>query len=717
MRTQFTNSGTDTVVLRVPWLTTVTAMIALGTLIKVAHVEQVVLAPVLIVAFLATYYYRSRLDNTTPLRWIIRVLLIATAYFTTRQAASTLVDYAVGPAWSRNFFGLIYAGEMTIQAWRTRTDNPKALLAILFWSGVVVTTAANTFNDSLIRFIAPIYLLFLFLSLRNYRRHQPIGGIRSRRTEHMATAVRVSALVVTFGTGFGGYHLFQVYRGEITDWGNNLLLQRLSQIMDTGMSEQPTLGPTFGLRGSPARVLRLTGANGGIVGDPHLRGMSFDRYEMGRWSPRVTDRVYVTPADPDMRIRTHPGDPAIGPTSIVRVSRLVRDNPLVFAPLSASEIDLTDADNLQWSPTTNGPIRTTSPPPFSYTVSIPNQETFQGILAGRLTDKERAICLEVPKTLDPGVAALAHRITKDSPTPAHKIAAITEYLLTTHRYSLRIDPGSGDPISGFLLSNPPKGAHCEYFASGAALLLRCVGVPTRYVTGYYAHETEDATTAIVRQRDAHAWAEAWLDGVGWVTVEATPEDGLPDFKPEPISRWQALTERFQDLVQAIKDRLGDLKPEQITLMLVALTGILVVGTVIWAILQRRRSGAVETVTQRRYTLPSEELAAIAERFERLLTNAHLDLPESRTLQEHLTRLETLAALAPPSPEPDAEALQRLLALTRRFIVLYERARFGDPEIPESTLAALRELLNTLEAIPLPRTLPVHLIEGTPAPPA
>ena len=187
MRTQFTDSGADTVSLRVPWLTTVTAMIALATLITVAHIQQVILAPCLIVAFVATYYYRGRLDNATPLRWILRVLLIAAAYFTTRQAAPNLVDYAVGPAWSRNFFGLIYAGEMTIQAWRARTDNPKALLAILFSSGIVVTTSANTFNDNTIRFIAPIYLVFLFLALRNYRRHLPIGGIRSRRTERMAS--------------------------------------------------------------------------------------------------------------------------------------------------------------------------------------------------------------------------------------------------------------------------------------------------------------------------------------------------------------------------------------------------------------------------------------------------------------------------------------------------------------------------------------------------
>jgi hypothetical protein len=51
------------------------------------------------------------------------------------------------------------------------------------------------------------------------------------------------------------------------------------------MAEQPSLGRTFGLRGSPMRVLRITGTEG-YAGDPHLRGIAFDTYKDGLWGPR-----------------------------------------------------------------------------------------------------------------------------------------------------------------------------------------------------------------------------------------------------------------------------------------------------------------------------------------------------------------------------------------------------------------------------------------------
>jgi transglutaminase-like putative cysteine protease len=99
----------------------------------------------------------------------------------------------------------------------------------------------------------------------------------------------------------------------------------------------------------------------------------------------------------------------------------------------------------------------------------------------------------------------------------------------------------GDPVSNFLLDK--RAAHCEYFASAAAVLLRCVGVPSRYVVGYYAHES-DGDGLIVRQRDAHAWTECYIDGVGWVAVDATPAMGAR--KQACVAWWQRAWEKTQD---------------------------------------------------------------------------------------------------------------------------------------------------------------------------
>jgi hypothetical protein len=68
-----------------------------------------------------------------------------------------------------------------------------------------------------------------------------------------------------------------------------------------------------------------------------------------------------------------------------------------------------------------------------------------------------------------------------------------------------------------------KKGYCEYFATATTLLLRLAGVPARYVTGYALRPFQRVGDHyVVRDSDAHAWAEAYLPGRGWVEVDATP---------------------------------------------------------------------------------------------------------------------------------------------------------------------------------------------------
>ena len=60
-----------------------------------------------------------------------------------------------------------------------------------------------------------------------------------------------------------------------------------------------------------------------------------------------------------------------------------------------------------------------------------------------------------------------------------------------------------------------------HYASAATLLLRAMGVPARYVSGFTVESTPDRTVD-VPDRAAHAWVEVWVDGFGWYPVEVTP---------------------------------------------------------------------------------------------------------------------------------------------------------------------------------------------------
>lgn len=94
-------------------------------------------------------------------------------------------------------------------------------------------------------------------------------------------------------------------------------------------------------------------------------------------------------------------------------------------------------------------------------------------------------------------------------------------------YSMDLDPlpENEDPINYFLMHSQ-KG-YCMHFASAAVLMLREMGVPARYASGYAVRTTEfrqkdDSYVASVKDRNAHAWVEIYLDQIGWVPIDVTP---------------------------------------------------------------------------------------------------------------------------------------------------------------------------------------------------
>jgi transglutaminase-like putative cysteine protease len=87
-------------------------------------------------------------------------------------------------------------------------------------------------------------------------------------------------------------------------------------------------------------------------------------------------------------------------------------------------------------------------------------------------------------------------------------------------YTLEPPPLGSNPVDRFLFET--RRGFCEHYASAFAVLMRSAGIPTRIVLGYHGGEINPlGGHLIVRQSDAHAWTEVWLDGIGWRRVDPT----------------------------------------------------------------------------------------------------------------------------------------------------------------------------------------------------
>ncbi|WP_457742863.1 transglutaminase domain-containing protein [Thermococcus sp.] len=133
--------------------------------------------------------------------------------------------------------------------------------------------------------------------------------------------------------------------------------------------------------------------------------------------------------------------------------------------------------------------------------------------------------LEVPQNISPKIVELAHNITWSYASPYQKALAIERYLKTHYVYNLNATPAPKgvDPVYWFLFDS--KEGVCLDFNSAFVILARLSGLPARLVVGFKIKPTSNPQMVYMRQ--AHAWAEVYFNGLGWVTFDATPSPRQP----------------------------------------------------------------------------------------------------------------------------------------------------------------------------------------------
>ncbi len=137
------------------------------------------------------------------------------------------------------------------------------------------------------------------------------------------------------------------------------------------------------------------------------------------------------------------------------------------------------------------------------------------------TDAELRRNLRLPNTLSERTRQLAQHWRNSVRSDREVIDAALHYFHTEpFVYTLEPPLLGANPIDEFLFET--RRGFCEHYASAFTLLMRSAGIPARVVTGYQGGELNPlGGYLIVRQSDAHAWVELWLDEAGWVRFDPT----------------------------------------------------------------------------------------------------------------------------------------------------------------------------------------------------
>ncbi|WP_305042123.1 transglutaminase family protein [Geoalkalibacter sp.] len=132
---------------------------------------------------------------------------------------------------------------------------------------------------------------------------------------------------------------------------------------------------------------------------------------------------------------------------------------------------------------------------------------------------DRAFYLRLPPQLPEELPRLAARIYAEAGDAEERLARLRAFFAEGgFRYATSGLPTGEQSLSRFLLDE--RAGHCEFFASGFAVLARLGGIPARLVGGYYGGDYNPLVGYyLVGERQAHAWVEVWRDERGWERVD------------------------------------------------------------------------------------------------------------------------------------------------------------------------------------------------------
>lgn len=265
------------------------------------------------------------------------------------------------------------------------------------------------------------------------------------------------------------------------------------------------------------RIVMTVRSSDGTPPPAYWRGAALDRFDGQGW--RAVKGVHQqAPWCGSSGLWTR-AVPSAGTT--VDVYLVDPEAPRLFTPLDARRLEV-ESTGLDASPQPDGTFRRTLTGrrrPVQYSVelarpSVPGGQPRSGPMVHHDLD---------PRTVPPRALELVRELEKGIAPDAPQHTIVERFRAEVAARFSYLAPGTEGAARSFKEFLEGRGAHCEYFATTLAVLLRLEGIPCRVVTGYRSEELDDARALLtVRASHAHAWVEVLDPEAGWMTVDPTP---------------------------------------------------------------------------------------------------------------------------------------------------------------------------------------------------
>ena len=455
-----------------------TAVLLLLGALMAPHVAN--LNPLILAFFFAATLWRliaQRRPEVMPSRWVLFVLMLgalALVVFTTNVTDGRLAGTAL----------LVVMLGLKLLELRARRD-----IQVTIFLGYFLVLTQFLYDQSLLLagylFIGVVALLSLQVGLNRVNIDL---RVQLRNTLAMLAGALPLAMVV--------FLLFPRLQNPL--WGVH------TARAITGISEQMTLGNIGELSRSKETAFRVRFDDRVPAADQrYWRGPVLWETDGTNWTAGIPSLRSVRPDSADPRALAY--EITLEPTG----SNWLFGLDIVTVAPPASKVD--------------GNYALISEQRVNHRLSYRAASNPNRLLPAQSNELERRIGLQLPPRVSPRVRALAEGWASDNPSgQALQIVrkALAHYREQPFIYTLTPGELQGDPIEQFLFET--QRGFCEHYAGSFALLMRLAGIPSRVVIGYQGGEKNPHSDHwVVRQSDAHAWAEVWLPDLGWWRVDPT----------------------------------------------------------------------------------------------------------------------------------------------------------------------------------------------------